>query len=130
MKKIIYILLLIFCYFNSAVADLLSCPSVNEIQNNNFNTWLPLYKEGEELASLADIEKFKAHVTHLELAVWDTAYLENAHCFYQGDDSIVNRITIAHDAYRPSQTINWRWIQPGRRAECSPMQPQDCRLVS
>lgn len=130
MKKITLILSAIVIIVHPGYANQLTCPTVNDIQHNIFNTWLPLYIDNSELASLADIEKFKAHVKQFDLAAWDKSYLENAHCFYQGDDAVVSRITIAHDAFRPIESKSWHWVDPLRRAECTASAAYECQLYS
>ena len=94
------------------------CPSVAEIKRGEFATWLPLTVIGEELASAAAIEQFKAHVQSWQSAAWNVQYLEYAHCFYAGDDPIVTQIVFAHDAWHPASSAAWVWQIAKRQAVC------------
>lgn len=105
----------------------ISCPSVTEIKNHQFKTWLPLYIEGEELASQNDVTQFIHDVTEFKAARWSWWYLESGHCFYAGFD-MTKKIILAHDTGRPVDTNNWHWIEPNRLAECV-ISPTECQFL-
>lgn len=115
--------LFLFCFFTSTgLASTVTCPTVTEIQQGQFKDWLPLYQQYEELASVQDVALFKAHVTGFKKAVWDRKYLENGHCYYVGNDPIINKIVFAQDAWRPAENAQWQNV----RAECR--SEVDCRF--
>lgn len=105
------------------------CPSVEELQNQVWTDWQPLYINHEELASDADVQKFRSHVTQFTVAKWSTTYLENGHCFYQGTDPIVDHIVYAHDAWRPVSNGVWSWFVADRFAECRSSHVEDCPFI-
>lgn len=86
------------------------CPSVAEIKNGNFGSWLLLYTDGEELVSNQDVEIFKSQITSFNYAKWNAYYLEAAHCVYGGNDAIFNKVILAHDAWGPVVSEHWRWV--------------------
>lgn len=101
-----------------ALTTTIACPTVSEIKRGEFNDWLPLYQENEELASDADVNVFKKFVTTFQSAKWSRHYLENGHCFYQGDNPMMDKIIFATDTPRPDNTSQWQWTQPSILAEC------------
>lgn len=101
------------------------CPSVEEIKNKTFHHWLPLYIEGEELASEEDTQQFIQGVEAFRVAKWDEHYLENGHCFYHGTP-ITHQIILAHDAWRPKDSPYWHWIHHDKLAECHAFSPAHC----
>lgn len=105
------------------------CPSVEDIKHHHYGHWLPLYVENSEMAMDADVEKFSENVTNFVVARWDRSYLEFAHCFYQGTDSIMDKIVFAHDAAYPAQQPAWSWSNPDRSAECVSRQPLECGYI-
>lgn len=121
---------LFLCLFSNTIfADQIICPSVSDIKHHSFNSWIPLYIEGEELASIQDIEHFKQQLSEFRVAKWDKDYLESAHCFYQGSDPILNKIVFAQDAWRPATNNFWSWIRPNAHAECQAMTVEDCPFI-
>jgi hypothetical protein len=120
---------LLCCLTQLSVASTEICPSVEEIKNQNFNHWLPLYIEGEELASDNDVQNFKNHLTQFVVARWDRVYLENGHCFYAGTDPIISKIVFAQDAWRPVQGGKWSWKNPDKTAECYSNTVTDCAFT-
>jgi len=133
MHRIKILITLLLCT-NIAFAEVLTCPTVTEIKNKQFRTFLPLYIMGEELASTEDVERFKKNVGKFSAARWNRQYLEAAHCFYtsngNGTDPIVNQIVFAQNAWRPSPQPQWSWIIPNKNAECFSEQVSDCTLIS
>jgi hypothetical protein len=127
-KKILFIALSSLLIANAAMAAVI-CPTVTDIKNSHFNGWLPLYIGNDELASKEDIEKFKASVNQFVIARWDRNHIENAHCFYQGADPIVDKISFAHDAKHPEQNVHWVWVTPNILAECYAQNVQDCEFI-
>lgn len=119
---------LLFSYVSIAIAkdDRVICPTVDEIKREAFHSWLPLYKDGEELASARDVEKFKKNVVNFQIARWSADYLESAHCFYQGTDPIIDKIVFAQDAWQPETSPNWIWRNPKYFAECLSSNLQNC----
>src|SRR5665213_1512022 len=95
--------LVIFFYSVSISAQTISCPLVEDIKHGNFNRWLLLYIANEELATPKDTESFRNHLQTFAFAKWNKFYLENGHCFYKGDDPILNKIVLANDAWRPEK---------------------------
>ncbi len=118
MKKLVCFILSACVVYSATAETIVTCPSVAEIQSGHLNEWLPLYQDNEELAFDADLLKVKAHVTRFVKARWDYSYLESAHCFYEGDDPIFNRIVFAQDAWNPVSTSTWSWVVPRFAAEC------------
>src|SRR5690242_20464554 len=108
--KLLILFFIFICRCSWADPIDIFCPTPAEIREGDFHSWLPLYKEGEELASNIDVIKFRSHVQKFEFARWDTTYLESAHCFYSGDDGILEKITFARDSWRPFSTENWNWV--------------------
>lgn len=108
-KFAVFILIFTFSTLSYASQLIIYCPTITEIKNSNFTTWLPLYKDVEELVSQQDMEKFKEHVTTFFKATWNPYYLEAGHCEYDGSDQIVKKIIFAHDVWRPVQA-NWTWV--------------------
>ena len=129
-RKIAFSVLL-FCHVSVVIAneDVVTCPSIAEIKDERFQAWLPLYKDGEELASQEDVEKFKKHVMSFETAIWSGDYLESAHCFYRGEDAIVNKIIFGQDSWNPVTSQYWYWERPARIAKCNSSVQQDCRFI-
>ncbi len=129
--KIKKMFLFLVCVFtiNNSFAETEVCPTVNEIKNNQFHYWLPLYIENEELASQADVKKFKDNVSAFVVARWASIYLENGHCFYEGTDSILNKIVFAQDAWKPLKNEKWVWTTKDRMAECYSNNVQDCGFI-
>lgn len=109
---------LLVIHFTTHAETIIFCPSVAEIKQHQFHTWLPLYKEGEELASAHDVATFMQSVRQFVTARWDKSYLESGHCFYQGNDPIIEKIIFAHDAFRPKMNFNWQWIELNAQAVC------------
>lgn len=127
MLKLFSGLLFFYCATNFAMT--ISCPTVSDIKNGEFKNWLPLYIDGEELASLHDVAQFQKYVTQFAIAKWNTSYLESAHCFYSGDGAIVNQIVLAQDAWRPVNDTHWSWIKINKIAECSSTQSFECSYL-
>lgn len=125
MSKLVLLLNLIFL---STCCLALNCPTVNEIKNGTFNSWMPLYQYGEELASEKDVKEFRKHVSGFHIARWSNRYLEYAHCFYEGDAPIVQSMVFAHDAWRPEKSNYWTWIRPSSLAECA-TSPDVCGYI-
>lgn len=132
LHRIIFSFTHIVLLFFSTVsfADQITCPSVNDIKNHNFNFWLPLYKEGEELASAHDVDQFRAHITEFVVAKWGKVYLENGHCFYKGDDPILEKIVFAQDAWRPVKNSHWTWINANALAVCDSTNVAECGFIT
>ena len=129
MKKSKYfILLLLQCTMVFADPIKTFCPDPAEIKNNSLYPWLPIYKENEELASDNDMKKFKEHIQKFAIARWDVKYLETAHCFYTGDDPIVDKIILAADAWRPLVSTNWNWLSD-KIAECRTLEERGCGFM-
>lgn len=82
------------------------------------------------MASAEDIEKFKKNVTEFNIARWDRDYLESAHCFYSGNDSIVDKIIFAQDAWGPEDNARWTWVKYKSKAECYSMNSMNCSFLS
>lgn len=123
----IFLLIILLSFYSSAKADtIVHCPTVDEIRTHHFGYWLPLYIEGEELASDRDVKQFQDHVNTFKIAKWDASYLENGHCFYEGTDPILNKITFAQDAWRPLEIPPWVWIKENVLAECDSADVRDC----
>lgn len=126
------IIRIMFCLLWSSLAcadNFLICPSVENIRAGVFDGWLPLYIEGEELASKEDQQAFIQGVERFEVARWDTMYLENAHCFYSGKPA-TRKMILAHDAWRPENSTGWQWKIIDNAAECSLAFPTYCRFIS
>lgn len=120
---------LFFCFTQFAFANTEICPTVDDIKNHNFNGWIPLYIEGEELASEKDMQNFKQNLTDFVVARWDTTYLESGHCFYQGTDPILSKIIFAQDAWKPVQSGKWVWKNSNKIAECYSNNVNDCGFI-
>lgn len=131
-KQKILFFILSFSTFSTAIAknDMIICPTVDAIRQGQFNSWQPLYKDGEELASSKDVDKFKANVLSFDVAKWSTEYLESAHCFYRGKDPIVDRIVFAQDAWQPIVNNYWSWLIPYKFAECRSTNLKDCGFIT
>lgn len=128
-KILISSLFLFITFAANANPDNVICPSIAEIKQGKFNTWLPLYKENEELILDNDLQKFKTHVTELDVAKWAAEYLESAHCFYRGTNPIVDRIVLGQDAWRPEEDDHWSWLVDKKFAECRSQQVADCEFL-
>jgi hypothetical protein len=130
-KQKVWLVLLLFSHVSMAIADddIVTCPSVAEIRRDAFNYWLPLYKEGEELASNQDVETFRKHVVNFEIGRWSTGYLDSAHCFYQGTDPMVSKIVLAQKTWQPVMNPHWFWRKPEHFAECLTTNLDDCRFI-
>jgi hypothetical protein len=129
MKKII-LLTTILCTSLPVSATILICPTVDEIKKEQFNGWLPLYIDGEELASREDVTEFKKNITHFALAKWSASYLENGRCIYEGTTSICNKIILGKDAWHPNDRDNhWLWITPNKIAECYSSTTSNCGFI-
>lgn len=128
-KKLLIISACLLQAHNVFASQIIHCPSVDEIKNGSFTYWLPLYIEGEELASKSDVNKFREHVERFSVARWHNHYLEYGHCFYQGSDPIVEKITFAHDAWRPTNASVWIWRMP-TLAECFAGNAKDCEFIT
>lgn len=127
--RTIFIFLLIATSIKALAYEII-CPTVNEIKNNSLGYWLPLYINGEELASTADVEQFRKHSTEFAVAKWNSSYLESAHCFYKGTSPVLSTIVLAQDAWRPISNGYWVWIQPNTSAECRSPRVADCSFIS
>lgn len=110
-------------------AHFVACPTVEKIKQEQLSDWLPLYKEGEELVSNNDLSLFKQHITHFDIAKWSTSYLESAHCFYRGQDPVVDRIVLAQDAWKPLVNGYWAWSVPYLLAECHSKTSEQCQFI-
>ncbi|MFA5960711.1 MAG: hypothetical protein WC785_09355 [Tatlockia sp.] len=111
-----------------ALPPAIICPSVSEIKQHTFNQWLPLYQEGEELASTKDTLQFIEEVTAFHSARWSSAYLENGHCFYEGG-LMTQKIILAQDAWQPGNEGYWQWLKPKSLAECIHSSPKACPFL-
>ena len=118
MRFIKYFIILILISIKAHATTTITCPTVEDIKNNQFNGWLPLYIDNEELASDVDTELFRKSVARFEAARWDSYYLEAAHCFYSGDNDITHQIILAHDAWRPTLSVDWSWVTLNVSSEC------------
>ncbi|CEG58639.1 hypothetical protein [Legionella fallonii] len=125
---IIRAFLCLFLVSNAYSENIVICPSVGDIKNNAFHNWLPLYIDGEELASQEDAGQFIRGVKTFLMAKWDVTYLETGHCFY-GGDPITNKIILAHDAWRPQDNFYWHWINRDKLAECNAPSPEKCSFL-
>lgn len=110
--------LILFVFPILAFGQTFTCPTVEDIKKGQLNNWLPLYVQNEELVSHADFELFKSKISRFSIAKWSKAYLENGHCFYEGNDLITGRIILARDAWRPITTGSWQWLKIDSFAEC------------
>ena len=128
-KSWIFIALILPSFMAWTQPDPITCPSVQDIKEQDWIEWQPLYIEGEELASYQDVETFKKHVTRFTVAKWSATYLESGHCFYQGTDPILDRIVYAHDAWQPVTNTIWSWLFPGKYAECRSEHVEDCSFI-
>ena len=128
-KKLICVIFFTSFSCMAWATNTLTCPSVAEIQNQQFHEWLPLYIEGEELASTQDVNTFKQHITSFDVARWDRVYLENGHCFYKGTDPMLDKITFAHMAWRPVVNDQWYWTSPAKSAECRSPEVKNCGFI-
>jgi hypothetical protein len=127
MRTKIFFCILFFTQSNLAYNEV--CPSVADIKNNRLTPWIPLYIDNEERAFNKDVQQFKKNVTDFIVARWDSSYLENGHCFYQGTDPIISKIILANDAWRPVQGEKWQWKIYDRIAECYSNNVQDCEFI-
>jgi len=122
--------LLLICFslfsFRVIAAQYIECPSIEEIKLGHFHSWLPLYVDQEELASDADVALFIKDVESLEVAQWNPAYLESAHCFYDGKQ-LAKKIVFAHDAWRP--LLPGKWRVKDKFAECFSKNKIDCGFI-
>ncbi len=112
-----------------AFGQTFTCPTLDDIKHGQLNNWLPLYVQNEELVSAADFELFKSNVTGFSMARWSKAYLEDGHCFYEGNNFITAKIVLARDARRPVATGSWQWLQTDSLAQCTQSIP-DCGFNS
>lgn len=128
-QKYYLIFILFLISLSSYANDIEQCPSVTEIKSGNFHSWLPLYIDKEELACDADVALFAKNVEYLEIAKWDTDYLEASHCFYHGKHPINSKITFAHNAWRPISSHKWIWVIPNKLAQCVSQNPKDCQII-
>jgi len=116
--KVVLLNIFVFFYLTAYASPVIFCPTIDEIRNEHYSPWLPLYIDREELASTNDVEQFKANVTSFSVAKWDQSYLENGHCFYKGNDSIVDKIIFAQDAWQPVTNSYWHWLDAKKLAAC------------
>ena len=131
MFKKLFLFFITTMLVNLTFAHTIRCPTVSEIKNHQFNHWLPLYKENEELAMPNDVAQFQKNVAHVFVAKWDPKYLESAHCFYEGTDPMVNKIVFAQDAWRPARSSpKWIWIIEDKLAECVSSDPEECYFTT
>src|SRR4051812_13036015 len=80
MKKIL-IGLLYFSFLHLCFAE--TCPSVNDIKNNNFYGWRVLNIDSGSLLSPVALEKFLSEVNYFALAEWMRDAPEGeSHCYY------------------------------------------------
>lgn len=124
-----FILSILTCQIGWADPIDIFCPTPAEIKEGNFHGWLPLDNESEKLASAVDVAKFREHVQRFKIARWNTAYFKSAHCFYSGDDEILEKITFARDVWRPFATVRWKWLS-NKSAECAAGSARECGFVS
>lgn len=127
--KIVLFNISIFCYLTAYASPIIFCPTIDEIKNEHYSPWLPLYIDREELASTNDVEKFKANVTSFSVAKWDKSYLENGHCFYKGNDPIMDKIIFAQDAWQPVTNSYWSWLDAKKLAACY-AETQHCGFIT
>lgn len=128
-RKLIFIIFFASFSCMASATNILTCPTAAEIKNGQFNYWLPLYKEGEELASDHDVNIFKQHITSFDVARWDHVYLENGHCFYKGTDPMLDKVIFAHMAWRPVVNDEWHWVSPAKSAECYSSDVKNCGFI-
>lgn len=128
--KIILFNIFIFFFYSAFASPTIICPTIAEIKSGNYVPWLPLYINGEELISAVDEELFKKHVTGFFVAKWDISYLENGHCFYKGDDPIVEKVIFAQDAWQPVTNDHWNWTIQKKLAECYSEQTDSCGFIT
>lgn len=124
--KILFLFIGICTFITAHADDTVICPTVEEIKQDKFYDWLPLYKENEELISAKDLKKFKSNVTDLDVAKWAAEYSESAHCFYRGNDPIVDRIILGQDAWQPADDDHWSWLAAKKFVECRSQDVKDC----
>lgn len=110
-------------------AETIHCPAVEMIQAGQWGDWLPLYREGEELAFDSDVLQFQQQIMGFKLARWSTTYLESAHCFYYGSGPVLDRIVFAHDAWQPIKNPVWDWLVLNRLAVCQSEWVSDCLFI-
>lgn len=115
----------LFLFSSTFAQNYISCPKPEDINQGLFHDWLPLYIDGEELASELDTQQFISGVIHFAFARWDENYLENGHCFYNGTP-ITQKIILAHDAWRPKKDSYWHWISRNKLAECHTTSAANC----
>lgn len=130
-KKIILLGIALFLSIKLAYSEtIIKCPSVSEIKSGQFNHWLPLYIDGEELASDKDVALFARNVDSFANAKWSASYLESAHCFYHGNHTLNQKIIFAQDAWQPSSSNKWQWLVPKKLAECDSQNINDCLFIT
>lgn len=123
-------LLAFYPFFQAAANDhTVNCPTVEQIKQGLFFNWLPLYQEGEELASEKDTQQFQTVITDFVEGQWSADYLESAHCFYKGNDPIFKHIVLAQDAWRPVTNDYWHWITFEKLAVCHSTNPLPCGFI-
>jgi len=122
-----FFIMLLFCSSVFAISVTFYCPTVNEIKNNLYPHWLPLYVDLEELASDADVNNFKLHITTFSKAEWNPLYLESGRCIYERDDS-QNNIVLSRDAWSPVENEHWQWLQK-KIAACDSTEVVDCGFL-
>ena len=128
--KIILFFLSAFMFAYSVQAEtIFTCPTAADVKQGQLHHWLPLYIEGEELASHQAILAFEREVTDFQMARWSRNYLEYGHCFYVGTGTMTDKIVLAQDAWRPSSNAPWQWITSRVLAECRTSQPADCGFI-
>jgi len=132
MSKIILITLttllslLSFSGINNAWAgEFSTCPSLNDARKSNNiwpnGVWLPL-DSNDELASDAQRKKFQKSITQFFKAEWSGSFLEMAHCWYAGD----NTIHLANDLPKPILKAPWEGEATKKFFHCFAPQASDC----
>lgn len=113
----------------------LTCPSPESV-NKSTNIWpegfwLPLYKSNSELASEADMKKFKKFAKSFVRAEWSGSFLEAAHCFYKGEgdeQTIFDKIILARDMQKPDSALFplWKHLAAEQLYYCDSNSENDC----
>jgi hypothetical protein len=131
MKVFKYAALFLALHSLPAFADAIEigCPNVDKIKQGDIYPWIPEYIDSQQYVSAVDFTKFQTHLKKFEKARWDTSYYEKAHCFYSGDDSILNTIVIALDAFEPLPSPHWQWITD-KSAECHSSLSTQCMVFA
>ncbi|KTD19583.1 hypothetical protein [Legionella londiniensis] len=119
---------LCLCAAGSMAESLLTCPSLASAQAGHniwpHGSWLPLYTDNHELASIEDAAQFKKQITALEAVEWNANFPEMGHCYYRGN----RQISLARDMLRPLVNDYPKWIlnENNKEALCFTQNEDDC----